>query len=389
MFKLNKILFLITKGNFGGAQKYVFDLATGLPKDRFEAIVACGSKEGTSLIEKLKAENIKTIELESSEREIKPKNDLVTVKNLIKIIKEEKPNVVHLNSSKIGLLGSLAVLYLKIISFFSNTKHLIPNAIFTSHGWAFNEKNRSFFSKIIFYVGHYLTVLICNKTIAVSEKTKKDISFLPFIKDKITVIYNGIKNFETLPKEESRLILAGEKKDRKIIFSMSELHHNKGLDITLKGLSLLPQKIRDEIVWCIAGDGEEKESLEKMATDFGVSDLVKFLGFIPDSKKLLSGADIFLLPSRTENLPFALLEAGLKSLPIIATRVGGISEVIHDMQNGILIHPHNSKEIAEAIIYLLDHYHKKNEFAKEIKKTVSNFFTFEKTLQETIKIYGI
>jgi hypothetical protein len=82
--------------------------------------------------------------------------------------------------------------------------------VFTSHGWAFNEKNRGALSKFIFYLGHYLTVLLCDKTIAVSEKTKNDISFLPFITDKIHIIHNGISDFKMLSKDEARLILASK-----------------------------------------------------------------------------------------------------------------------------------------------------------------------------------
>jgi glycosyltransferase involved in cell wall biosynthesis len=108
---------------------------------------------------------------------------------------------------------------------------------------------------------------------------------------------------------------------------------------------------------------------------------------MPEAKKLLSGSDIFLLPSRTEAFPYVILEAGMAGLPIIATNVGGIPEVIHDMQNGILVHPRNSKEIAEAILYLLDHPKKQKEFGAEIHKTISNFFSLEKMLKETITLY--
>ena len=119
----------------------------------------------------------------------------------------------------------------------------------------------------------------------------------------------------------------------------------------------------------------------------GISDIVKFLGFVPDAKKYLGGADIFLLPSRNEAFPYVILEAGAIGLPIIATSVGGVPEIINDMQNGILVHPKNPREIAEAIMYLLDHKEKQKEFGDEIKKTVMTFFSLERMLLETIGIY--
>src|SRR3989344_5072606 len=160
-----KILYVVTKGNFGGAQRYVYDLATNLPKDKFEAVVACGNKDGDLLIARLKEANIKTIQIESLGREIEARKDFKAFKNLIKIIKEEKPDVVHLNSSKMGLLGSLAILFLKLTAKNYNLK-----SIFTAHNWPFNERRRSLFSKIIYYKASYLTMLLCDKVICVSEK---------------------------------------------------------------------------------------------------------------------------------------------------------------------------------------------------------------------------
>ncbi len=377
-----KILYIITKGNFGGAQRYVYDLATHLPKDKFETIVACGDKDGDLLIEKLKEANIRTINIENSQRDINANKDWKTFRELIKIIKAERPNVVHFNSSKIGFLGSLVILFLKL-----TTKNYNLRSIFTSHGWAFNEQNRSAFSKLVFYIAHYFTVLLCDTTIAVSEKTKRDISWLPLIKDRVKVVHNGIENFKTISKKEAAEILIKKDKKEVVILTLAELHHNKGIDVALRGIALLPQKIRERINYYIAGDGEEKEKLQKLADSLEISSAVHFLGEVENGKKLLSGTDIFLLPSRTENLPYAILEAGMAGVPIIATSVGGIPEIIRDMQNGILIHPRNPKEIAEAIMYMLDHKDRQKEFGSEIKKTVSNFFTLEKMVQETIKLY--
>ena len=93
------------------------------------------------------------------------------------------------------------------------------------------------------------------------------------------------------------------------------------------------------------------------------------------------------MPSRTEAFPYAILEAGMAGLAIIATSVGGIPEVIKDMQNGILVHPCNPKEIAEAILYLLNHPDKQKEFGSEIKKLFQTFFSLEKMISETNHLY--
>lgn len=369
-----KILFAITKGNFGGAQKYVFDLATNIDKEKYEVVVACGG--GDALKNKLQGKNIKVIELESSQRDVSFKKDFKLYKEIRRIILQEKPDILHLNSSKIGGVGALA-----------GRMCGVKKIIFTGHGWAFNE-NRNLISKFIILFLHWITIILSHTTIAVSKKAKKDIDWLPFIKNKIKVVYNGIENFETISREDSRKILCKENCDHKtIIYTIGELHKNKGIDIAIKGLSMLPENIKNEIVYSIAGDGEEKENLITQVNDLNLGKTVHFLGYTENAKKLLNGADLFLLPSRTEAFPYVILEAGIIGLPIISSSVGGIPEVIDSMENGILIHSKNPKEIAEAIIYAWNQKDKQKKFSEEIKKTVMNSFSLDKMLRETTELY--
>src|SRR3989344_2066331 len=373
MYKKKKILYTITKGNFGGAQRYVYDLATSLSKDEYDVVVACG--EGETLKEKLEEKGIRVIKLGSSQRDISISKDIKTFFDIWKMIRQEKPDILHINSSKIGGLGSIA-----------GRLTQTPRIIFTAHGWAFNEE-RSLTAKFFILLLHWITIILSHQTITVSNKTKKDISWMPFVKNKIKVIHNGIKNFEKTEKNEARQILAKNYTEKIIIYSISELHKNKGLDIGIRGIALIPEETKQKVLYCIAGMGEEKENLEKLVKELNLKKQIKFLGFLDNAKNILSGADIFLFPSRTENLPFAILEAGLAGLPTIATSVGGVPEIIKDMQNGILVPPQNPKEISEAIVYLLENPEKQKEFGEEIKKTIVSFFSLEKMLSEMIKLY--
>lgn len=368
-----KVLILITKGNFGGAQRYVYEIATNIPKNDFDVVVACG--EGETLKNKLRESGIRVIEIRSSKRNINIIRDIKLFFELLKIIKQEKPDVLHLNSSKIGGIGSVIGRIQKV-----------PNIVFTAHGWAFNE-NRNILSKIIIKFLHSVTILLSHRTIAVAEKIKTSISSFSFIKNKMVIIYNGIKNYKLLTAKESSEKL-GIEKDKMVIISIAELHSNKGLDIAIKSISLLSKKMQEKINYLIIGNGEERDSLEKLIRDLDLENNVRLVGFLPDAKIFLSAANIFLLPSRTEALPYVILEAGLAGLPIIATSVGGIPEIIKDMQNGILVPPNNSKEIAEAISYYLDHKDKQKEFGKNIKQTILELFPFSKMISETLKIYN-
>ena len=367
-----KVLICITKANFGGAQRYVYELATNIPKESFEVVVACG--EGETLKSKLQEKGIRVISIESSKRNISISRDIKLFFELLKIIRQEKPDVLHLNSSKISGVGGVA-----------GRIEGVPKIVFTAHGWAFNE-NRSFLSKVIIKILHSITVLLSHTTIAVAEKIKTSISSLSFIRNRIVVICNGIKNYKLLSIKESSEKL-GIESGKTIIMSIAELHPSKGLDIAIKSISLLPKEKQEKISYLILGSGEEKDSLEKLITDLGLENSVRLLGFVPDAKSFLRVADMFLLSSRTEAFPYVILEAGLAGVPTIATNVGGIYEVIKDMQNGILVPPRNPREIAEAISYLLDRKDKQKEFSKNIKQTVSEFFPFSKMLEETLRVY--
>src|SRR3989344_3575655 len=146
-----KVLFLITKGNFGGAQRYVYDLATSLPKTKYEAVVACGpaSAEASAgkggLAYALQEQGIRVIILDKLERDMKVSNDWQVLRSFIKLFKEERPDIIHLNSSKAGGLGALAGRLAKV-----------PRIIFTAHGWAFNESRNSIEKRVILFF-HWLT----------------------------------------------------------------------------------------------------------------------------------------------------------------------------------------------------------------------------------------
>lgn len=376
-----KILFVITKGNFGGAQRYVFDLATNLPRETYEIMAACG--EGEELPNKLHEKGIETIRIQNLRREIKTVSEFKVCKELIQIIRNNRPDIIHLNSSKIGGIGAIAA---KVAAFLEDSYN--PRIIFTAHNWGFNEFWRPFVSKIFYYISHWITLLLCDQTIAVSQKVRKDVLWLPLVGKKITVVYNGIDKFETEEATQARLFLAGENDKPLIIYSISELHPTKGVDVALRAISELKEPFRSKVLYCIAGSGEWEQKLKDMVKSFGIQENVRFLGFVDNAKKYLTGCDIFLLPSRNEAFPYVILEAGIVGLPTIATSVGGIPEVIHDMKNGILVHKEKSKEIVNAITYLNDNENKRIEFARALKNNVSNNFSLEKMLQETTTVYS-
>lgn len=376
-----KILYFITKGNFGGAQRYVFDLATNLPRDQFEVLVVLG--EGDFLEKKLIEKGIRVLRIPSLKRNFSIISDIKSLFAFVKIVREENPDVVHLNSSKAGGLGALAVRFVNIRSIL-NYSTTYTRAIFTGHGWAFNEK-RNVVSKIIIAVLHYLTILLSHETIAVSRKVANQISVFPLVSKRIHLIYNGIHEIQFLEKAEARNSL-GNFKEEFWIGTISELHKNKGLDFLIKAFASVSKAVPQASL-IVIGSGEEQNNLSKLIQKLHMSEKVHLVGFKEHASKYLKAFDIFTLTSRTEAFPYAPLEAGLASLPVIASRVGGIPEAIEHKRNGMLVEAGNVFQIEYALRELLDNEEKRKRFGSALKADVEQKFSLSKMIENTIALY--
>lgn len=395
-----KILYLITKSNFGGAQRYVCDLATEMKKNGEEVAVGFGQpaeEDEGILVQKLKAAGIRTIAIPELERDVHPLADIKTFFRLLDLYAQEQPDIIHLNSSKMGALGALAGRLM------NGWDHLVrflgkggnpARIIFTGHGWAFNEKRKDverFFIGVI----HWLTIQLAHQTIAVSRKTREQVSMLPLTWHKITVVHNGVGAQATLPRDQARTYVLKntpwEKRELPpntiVIGTLAELHKNKGLNFAIDGLAQLKKQTEASFIFIILGEGEERAALEKQISELGLEDVVLLAGYKERGAELLLAFDIFLLPSTTEAFPYAILEAGKAGLPIIASAVGGIPEIIDDMESGILIHSRNSGEIMHALKFLIENPTRRAAFGDAVARRIADRFTLEHMAEETIAVY--
>jgi glycosyltransferase involved in cell wall biosynthesis len=376
-----KILYIITKGNFGGAQRYVFDLASNVSKEDFEVVVATG--EGAALSEKLKKENIRTLSIPELKRDINIFSDISAFFALHSLIKKEQPNIVHLNSSKAGLLGSLAVRIINLFNLTPNTYKL--KAIFTGHGWAFNE-DRTVISKAILTLLHTITILLAHKTIAVSKKIAAQISQFPIIREKIILIHNGTGPVEFLERNTARAEISTSILAPLWIGTTSELHKTKSLDFLITAFASV-SKTYPEAELVIIGEGHERKKLEALIKQKNLTQKVHLAGFKPDAARLLKAFDIFTLTSRSEGLPYSILEAGLAELPVIASNVGGIPEVVEQKKNGLLVEVGDIASIENSLCTLISNETERIALGKALKKNVEEKFSLKQMLDETIKLY--
>ncbi len=356
-----KIIYGITKSNFGGAQRYVFDLAIEMKKQGHDVTVLCGS-QGT-LVKKLEQEKVRIIVLKSLERDISVLRDIKSFIEIIEVLRKEKPDVFHINSSKMGGLGALVA---RLVG--------IRKIIFTAHNWAFNWP-RPLWQKVIIKLLQWLSIMFSHVTICVSKKVEDDVAEWPFVKNKLKTILIGIKEFDLASRTDNTFTVG----------TTSELHRVKGLDVLLTAWNKFIKGRQAKLV--LMGDGEERENLENMAKNLGIYDSVEFKGFVYNARSLLSNLDIFVMPSRSEGMPYSILEAGLVGLPVIASSVGGIPEIIESGTNGVLVPKEDSEALFSSLILLSEDRELRKRLGTNLKLSIQEDFSFEKMVEKTFQLY--
>ncbi|MAG28845.1 hypothetical protein CL632_01715 [bacterium] len=333
---MTKILYIITQSEFGGAQRYIYDLATNLDKSQYNIHIATGNGNG-ELIDRLKAQKLPTYSIKHLIRSISPISDIKAYFEIKKLITEVKPDVVHLNSSKAGVLGSMAAKSLKV-----------PKIIYTVHGFVFNEP-MSPIKKWIYKKAELINAKRVHKMIAVSEFDKQEGFKIGIDENKITTIHNGIDaNISFIDRVEARAKL-NISNQYKLIGCIANFYRTKGLDILIAAMA----NINAQLI--IIGDGMLRKQLRGQIKKLHLSNKVFLAGSIPNANKYLKAFDLFVLASRKEGLSYTILEAASAAIPIVATKVGGTPEIIQDNINGYLAEPENPKDLAQKINLALSH----------------------------------
>lgn len=384
MKKRKKILYIVTKSVWGGAQRYVFDLATHLAEDAFDIVVACGPSG--ELIERLERARIRVIALPVLKRDIHFVNEIRSFFSILKILTNERPDVIHLNSSKAGGIGAAAGILYKCISLRFGVR-----IIFTVHGWAFLEDRPHLWRTVVF-IGSCLSSLLQNTIIVISRNDfERARGFIPL--SKLVLIPNGIGRIQFDEPVDARMVLSEKThssipQGQLLIGTIAELTATKGLSHLLHAVKLMQasQRVKPFSI-IIIGGGEDHMRLADEIKQQNLERIVFLAGAIPHAAQYLPAFDIFVLPSLKEGLPYAVLEAMAAGLPIVASAVGGIPDLLGE-GNGILVQPKDSHALAEALLTLMNEKGRRNQLGKNAEETVKRF-SLERMLDRTTNTYSI
>jgi glycosyltransferase involved in cell wall biosynthesis len=349
----------------GGAQKYVLDLA-----EHFGGSIAAGT-EADQLFKEAGRRGIKTFPLHHLKRNVDPRHDLAAIFEIKQLIKKEHPDIVHLNSSKAGFIGSIA-------GGLAGTK-----VVFTAHGF-FYFKNSPWYVKAPYAALEWIASRFRSAIIAVSEEDREQgIKHHLLPADKIITIYNGIPAIPFLAKQEARQKL-GLKQDKLILGNIAQLYNRKAIDVLIKAAALLPKDIKDKIQIAVIGEGPERKNLERQIKNHNLEPEFILVGYKPMAVTLLKAFDIFVSSSRREGFSYVFLEVLQAGLPSIATDVGGNKEALADCC--ILIPSQDPAAMAKAIEELINNPEKQTELSQRALRR-SQQFTLEKMFSETEKVY--
>lgn len=367
---MNKIKIMHIAQANGGVERYLSTFFETFNNERYKHCLIV-SKEYKKNAQKFKNLNVRLYFVDMK-RNINILKDIESSIEIYKIIKKENPQIVYTHSSKAGGLGRIPAKALGCIN------------IYNPHGWAF-DMNISILKKMIFKNIERMLANITDKIVAISDY-EKQIAIENSIckKEKINLIENGI-NVKKIDKTRNL------KKDlnwqNKIIIGMvARISSQKSPETFIKiALELL--KINDNFRFIIVGDGEERLNIEQKIKDENIEDKILITGWVDNPEEYIQNFDVALLTSAWEGFGLVIPEYMLYKKPVVASNVGGISNIIDNNIDGFLIDNLNVSEFIDKILLLIENLEKRNLIINNAFNKVINKYNFNRVVEQHIKVF--
>ncbi len=385
-----KVIHVVTRFDKGGSAENTFLTVIGLDKQKYDVLLvkgmsvesAMGEEERKAVghsLSRAERAGVRISTVPDLVRDIRPVKDWRAFWALLNIFRRERPHIVHTHTSKAGFLGRWAARLSKV-----------PLIVHTPHGhvfWGYFNRPTSLFYALL----ERWTARITDRIVVLTEQEKKDhLSFCIAPEDKFEVVHSGVglDNFRSVCRDPIQT------KEDLGIPSRAAVIGTVGRLTPIKGHRFLIDAARGvlaehpDTVFILIGDGESAEALRSLATRLGVSGNIRFLGWRPDVAEIISVVDIFVFPSLNEGMGRAVVEAMALGKPVVASRVGGIIDIVRDGENGLLVPPADSDELAAAIKSLLSDPAERERLGLEGKRQAL-LYDAERMVQRIEVLYSI
>ncbi len=337
-----KVVHLVTRLDLGGAQQNTLHTVRNLDRARFEPVLVCGP--GGMLDDEAKNDPlVRTIFVESLQRDISPFCDLLALLELAKVLLAERPAILHTHSSKAGILGRLAAVVAGV-----------PVVVHTYHGFGFHDRQAAFVKNL--YV--FLERLCAHFTDALVFVSRANIAYAAehgiVEPQDATLIRSGVKLAGLpAPVDAAKLKMsAGVGMHKLLVVSVGNLKPQKNAGDFVSAAATVLAEV-PEARFVFLGDGPQRRALEARAFALGLEGKVLFLGWRRDTAQWLAAADVFVLTSLWEGLPRALVEAMKSGLPSVCYATDGVTDMIRNGENGFMVEPGDHAALAGRVTALL------------------------------------
>jgi len=372
------ILHIHTLPIISGSGLNTFLSMKGMDRNIYKVELACAP--GGRLIDLVRENQMGVKTFKNLVQPLHPVKDILAILDLIFFLRKKRYHIVHTHNSKAGFVGRLAA---KITG--------IPVVIHTVHGFAFHDQE-SLWRQLLFRNLEKFASHMCDKMIFISQPLV-DWALREKIVlrgDKIAKIYSGIDldRFRPVTEEEKNRVREkwNIRHDDAVIGIVSKLWEGKGHEILIRAFKEVKKDIKVARL-IIVGEGPLYSMLNDLVDRLGLSDSVLFTGFQMDVAEIISSFDVVVLPSYFEGMGRVLLEAMAMGKPVVASRVGGIPDLVKDSVNGFLITPGDVKELSDALKKLLNNKGLANIMGRDGRKGITDKFSTDVMVRSISDIY--
>jgi glycosyltransferase involved in cell wall biosynthesis len=382
-----KVVHIITRLDHGGSARETFQTVLGHDRDRFRVSFAFGRPETTTAddaallkadLQQLGQAGVSVFQVPPLVREINPVLDAWATVALWRLLRRVQPAVVHTHTSKAGAVGRLAARLAGI-----------PVVIHTPHGHLFYGYYGQFLSTLVCFVERLLARLTDRIVTLTDRGAQEHVQYKIASPQKFVTIHGGdsLAQFRsmrvnaTVKRKELGLPLEGP-----IIGAVGRLVPIKGHAWLLRAV---PRVLAEFPQACavLIGDGPLLGELKELVAELGISPHVVFLGTRHDIPECLAALDLFVLPSLNEGMGRALVEAMAVGCPVVATRVGGIPDVVADGTTGLLVPPRDDRALADAILTLLRDRRLSAAYGQAARRHVDGRFEVAAMVRDIERLY--
>jgi len=355
-----RLLYVITNSDIGGAQSHLLNLVEGF-REEFEIDVAYG--EPGPMLDNLSKIGIRTIRLPSLVRHISPLEDLRAIGELRCAIRSIAPDLVHAHSAKAGLISRIGCAL-------EGTR-----VIFSAHGWGFSggvklgRRLAMWLTESLCIPLSDAVIVTCTHDLSLAE------SLLPLSRGKLRLIWNGI------PEVPSRT--SPPKRDRPTITMIARFCDQKDHLTLLQAF----RPLRDRANLLLIGDGPDFVRCRTEAALEQLHEGVQFAGEQTDIEEILSRTDIMALSTHYEGLPISVLLGMRAGLPVVASRVGGLSDQIIHGVTGFLVPRKDPKALSDALQALVGSAELRHQQGQESRRRFEACFSHDQMISSTRDVY--